>query len=333
MRSTVITISYLFFGASILIFVSALVIPLLRQSSLQERGSKPEIHAMDALKEPFEKSAPDQTQGAVAVNQMESAAARPEGRDSANDIADAGNRADASTMQVQQNLPETTIPPLQQKLPESVNSKASIEKSAQEQVKDADVINQAEESTTTRSKDRAASNDNALAKSWVDSNAVRAKQTEPESAIDQGYDKLPESVNRMEAKEKPSSVRKSTSLLVIGDGLFSVGEGEPRAGLEEAIEDAIPFINARSSDMVVVEGHADKWIPRGVNPGEVSRFNKIISLQRARTVAMVLEQKGIAPDRIIVKGLGDAAPVASNRTRQGRAKNRRVEIKLVPARQ
>jgi len=54
-------------------------------------------------------------------------------------------------------------------------------------------------------------------------------------------------------------------------------------------------------------------------------------LQRAKAVAKVLEQKGVARDRIIVKGLGDAVPLASNQTNKGRKKNRRVEIKLVPA--
>jgi len=54
---------------------------------------------------------------------------------------------------------------------------------------------------------------------------------------------------------------------------------------------------------------------------------------RATSIARLLKKKGVAGDRIIVKGLGDAVPVASNRTKAGRSKNRRVEIKLSPARQ
>ena len=68
----------------------------------------------------------------------------------------------------------------------------------------------------------------------------------------------------------------------------------------------------------------------GVNPVQLSKLNKIISLQRANAITLVLEQKGVASDRIIVHGLGDAVPIASNHTREGRAKNRRVEIKLLP---
>jgi len=119
------------------------------------------------------------------------------------------------------------------------------------------------------------------------------------------------------------------TLLVLGEACFLWGR-KARADLQEAIDKIIPLINARSPDKVVVEGHADKWIPDGVSPVQVSKFNKIVSLQRASAVAKVLELKGVARDRIIVKGLGDAVPLASNRTSAGRAKNRRVEIKLLP---
>jgi outer membrane protein OmpA-like peptidoglycan-associated protein len=132
-------------------------------------------------------------------------------------------------------------------------------------------------------------------------------------------------------ESKRSSQHESISLLVLGGGFFSSGQVTPSADIQEAIDKIIPLIQTRPLDNVVVEGHADKWVPNGVSPVQISKLNQSISLRRANAIALVLKQKGIASDRIIVHGLGDAVPLASNRTQEGRTKNRRVEIKLLPA--
>ncbi len=54
-----------------------------------------------------------------------------------------------------------------------------------------------------------------------------------------------------------------------------------------------------------------------------------LSQQRAQVVVDYLVQQGIASDRLTAKGLGEATPVATNDTEEGRAKNRRVEF--IPA--
>ncbi len=76
------------------------------------------------------------------------------------------------------------------------------------------------------------------------------------------------------------------------------------------------------------------------NPGTVVRvvgytdasgsvdYNRMLSEQRARAVSEMLVSKGIAEDRIEIDGLGPAAPVADNETREGRRRNRRVEIEV-----
>lgn len=133
------------------------------------------------------------------------------------------------------------------------------------------------------------------------------------------------------AERKRSSQHEPISLLVLGGGFFSSGQVTPSADIQEAIDKIIPLIQTRPLDNVVVEGHADKWVPNGVSPVQISKLNQSISLRRANAIALVLKQKGIASDRIIVHGLGDAVPLASNLTYEGRTKNRRVEIKLLPA--
>ncbi len=55
-----------------------------------------------------------------------------------------------------------------------------------------------------------------------------------------------------------------------------------------------------------------------------------LSFLRAKAVAGILVKYGISPERISVTGYGDTRPIASNETDEGRAKNRRVEVKLIP---
>jgi outer membrane protein OmpA-like peptidoglycan-associated protein len=55
-----------------------------------------------------------------------------------------------------------------------------------------------------------------------------------------------------------------------------------------------------------------------------------LSFLRAKAIANILVFHGLSPDRISVIGYGDTHPIDSNDTEEGRAKNRRVEVKLVP---
>ena len=59
-------------------------------------------------------------------------------------------------------------------------------------------------------------------------------------------------------------------------------------------------------------------------------FNQTLSEQRSSTVANYLSQRGVQQARLATKGYGESQPRASNTTVEGRAANRRVEIRLVP---
>jgi outer membrane protein OmpA-like peptidoglycan-associated protein len=56
-----------------------------------------------------------------------------------------------------------------------------------------------------------------------------------------------------------------------------------------------------------------------------------LSFLRAKAVGDMLIKNGISSERISVIGYGDTRPIASNETYEGRVKNRRVEVKLLPA--
>ncbi|MBC8058551.1 MAG: OmpA family protein, partial [Rhizobiales bacterium] len=57
-----------------------------------------------------------------------------------------------------------------------------------------------------------------------------------------------------------------------------------------------------------------------------------LSIRRAEAVKAYLQAKGIEPNRIYTEGKGEKQPVADNKTAEGRAKNRRVEIEVVGTR-
>jgi outer membrane protein OmpA-like peptidoglycan-associated protein len=59
--------------------------------------------------------------------------------------------------------------------------------------------------------------------------------------------------------------------------------------------------------------------------------NNQLSLQRAAEVRSALIRRGIAEDRLQVVGFGPDRPVATNNTEEGRGKNRRIELKLIPS--
>jgi OOP family OmpA-OmpF porin len=55
-------------------------------------------------------------------------------------------------------------------------------------------------------------------------------------------------------------------------------------------------------------------------------------VRRAESVKAYLTSKGIEPNRVYTEGKGEKQPVASNRTADGRAKNRRTEIEVIGTR-
>ena len=57
--------------------------------------------------------------------------------------------------------------------------------------------------------------------------------------------------------------------------------------------------------------------------------NKALSLSRAKSVTAKLFGLGIPLERLLAKGMGETKPIASNETKEGRAKNRRIEFKVI----
>ncbi len=86
----------------------------------------------------------------------------------------------------------------------------------------------------------------------------------------------------------------------------------------QLLRDVATVLKDRPTMTVRIEGHTDS---RGS-----ARYNRRLSRRRARAVRRFLIREGIAPSRLVAVGYGEDKPIANNRYRAGREKNRRVEF-------
>ena len=99
---------------------------------------------------------------------------------------------------------------------------------------------------------------------------------------------------------------------------FDTGKSNIKPESMEIIGQIVALLKAHPDLKVSIEGHTD-------NVG-TPQNNKILSTQRAKSVMNAVVQKGIAATRLTALGWGQEKPLADNRSEEGRAKNRRVEI-------
>lgn len=107
--------------------------------------------------------------------------------------------------------------------------------------------------------------------------------------------------------------------MVTLDVHFDTGKASIRAESSAVLDQAAKMLLQLPSVQVEVGGHTD-------NVGSPAA-NLALSQQRAQSVRAALVERGVPQARITAKGYGDTVPVADNRSEQGRAANRRVEIR------
>ena len=103
---------------------------------------------------------------------------------------------------------------------------------------------------------------------------------------------------------------------------FDVGSYSLRPEFRATLDKVADNLKQYPNSLIDVYGHTD-------STGS-DAYNQTLSENRARTVANYLSMQGVSPARIRSQGYGETMPVADNTTDEGRRKNRRVEIKIVP---
>ena len=125
-----------------------------------------------------------------------------------------------------------------------------------------------------------------------------------------------------ELEEVAETKRTENGILVSmkNDILFDVGSSALKPEAVTQIEKVGDIMAKYSDNRVRILGHTD-------STGS-TRSNEELSLRRADAVKRVLAGRGVPEKQITALGQGETEPVADNKTAQGRAKNRRVELKI-----
>ena len=135
------------------------------------------------------------------------------------------------------------------------------------------------------------------------------------AAIKAEMESLKNQLSDLQAKQTERGL-----LITLGDVLFEFNKSNLKEGATRNLQSLVKALSERQEQQVIVEGHTDSI-------GSKS-YNDELSLKRADTVKNYLVSKGIEESRISTKGLGPDNPVDTNKTDEGRQKNRRVEIIL-----
>ncbi len=108
------------------------------------------------------------------------------------------------------------------------------------------------------------------------------------------------------------------------DAYFDFDRATLKPDGKRKLQELAQKLSSMALEVVVATGHTDWTGSDG--------YNQKLSERRAGAVREFLVQQGLPEKRIFTEGKGEKQPIASNRTREGRAKNRRVEVELVGTR-
>ena len=121
------------------------------------------------------------------------------------------------------------------------------------------------------------------------------------------------------AKPAPKPVAEKVTLAA--DVLFDFDKSVLKNEGKAKLDDLANKVKAINLEVVIAIGHTDSI--------GSDAYNQRLSVRRAESVKAYLVSKGVEPNRIYTEGKGEKQPVASNKTKEGRAKNRRVEIEVI----
>jgi chemotaxis protein MotB len=108
--------------------------------------------------------------------------------------------------------------------------------------------------------------------------------------------------------------------------LFPSGDWDMPAEAQQTLGKIIPILAPMQQTKIIVNGYTDN-VPIG--PGLIRQgitSNEVLSQKRADNVMQFMISRGVKPSLLSARGFGEADPVASNDTSEGRAQNRRVEL-------
>ena len=116
----------------------------------------------------------------------------------------------------------------------------------------------------------------------------------------------------------------SEKVTFAADAFFDFDKSVLKPEAKAKLDDLVAKTSAVALEVIIAVGHTDAVGTDG--------YNQKLSVQRSEAVKAYLVGKGIEKNRVYTEGKGEKQPVADNKTAEGRAKNRRVEIEVVGTR-
>jgi OOP family OmpA-OmpF porin len=116
----------------------------------------------------------------------------------------------------------------------------------------------------------------------------------------------------------------ATKVTYAADAFFDFDKSVLKPEGRAKLDDLVGKVQGINLEVIIAVGHTDSV--------GTDAYNQRLSVRRAEAVKAYLVSKGIEKNRVYTEGKGEKQPVADNKTAEGRAKNRRVEIEVVGTR-
>ncbi len=116
----------------------------------------------------------------------------------------------------------------------------------------------------------------------------------------------------------------ATKVTYAADAFFDFDKSVLKPEGKAKLDDLISKVKGINLEVVIAVGHTDAVGSDAYNQG--------LSMRRSEAVKAYLVSNGVEKNRVYTEGKGEKQPVADNKTKEGRAKNRRVEIEVVGTR-
>ena len=116
----------------------------------------------------------------------------------------------------------------------------------------------------------------------------------------------------------------ATKVTYAADAFFDFDKAVLKPEGKAKLDDLVSKIKTVNLEVIIAVGHTD-------SVGS-DAYNQKLSMRRSESVKAYLVSKGVEKNRVYTEGKGEKQPVADNKTKEGRAKNRRVEIEVVGTR-
>lgn len=126
------------------------------------------------------------------------------------------------------------------------------------------------------------------------------------------------------AAPAPAPIPTSEKVSFAADAFFDFDKTVLKADGKAKLDDLVSKLNGMDLEVIIAVGHTDSI--------GTDAYNEKLAVRRAEAVKAYLVSKGVETNRVYTEGKGEKQPVADNKTAEGRAKNRRVEIEVVGSR-